>query len=169
VEKLAEKVGVLISQQADKLVAKSAPKVDRIAALKQKLGGKKERPALLIQISERHVGAPRIDPAAQTEFSKTCQALGFTLIDPEEGIKAKADLIIKGEGFSEFAARHGNLVSVKARVEIKVIDRKTDRVIAVDRQTALVVDLTEQIAGKAALEQATAILAERIIPQMVGK
>ena len=47
------------------------------------------------------------------------------------------------------------------------IDRKTDKIIAVDRQTALVVDLTESIAGKAAIQEAAAILAERILPRLV--
>jgi len=39
----------------------------------------------------------------------------------------------------------------------------------VDRQTALVVDLTEQLAGKAALQEAAARLAERLLPKLVTK
>ena len=74
-----------------------------------------------------------------------------------------------GEGFSEFAMRHGNLVSVKARLEVKAVDRQTDKVIAMDRQTAVVVDLTEQIAGKSALQKAAAEIAERLLPKLVTK
>ena len=89
------------------------------------------------------------------------------MIDPEEGLRSKADVLISGEGFSEFATRHGNLVSVKARVEIKAVDRLTDKVLTADRQTAVVVDLAEQVAGKAALQEAAAALAERVLPKLV--
>ena len=34
-----------------------------------------------------------------------------------------ADVLIKGEGFSDLASRQGNLVAVKARVELMAIDR----------------------------------------------
>jgi len=165
VEKLAEQVAQTITKQADKLVAKVAAKADRIAALKQKLKG--DRPVVMVQISERHIGTARIDPAAQTEVTKFCKDTGFTVLDPEEALKARADIVIEGEAISETAARHGNLISVKARVEIKAIDRKTDKILAADRQTALVVDLTENIAGKTALQEAAAILAERILPKLI--
>ena len=75
-------------------------------------------------------------------------------------------VLIQGEGFSEFAMRRGNMVSVKARLEVKAIDRATDRVIATDRQTAVVVDLTEEVAGKAALQEAAAQIAERLLPKL---
>ena len=77
------------------------------------------------------------------------------------------DILIVGEAFSETATRTGGLVSVKARVEIKMIDRKTDKILAIDRQAAIVVDLTENIAGKAAIQEAAAMLAERMLPKLV--
>lgn len=168
VEKLADKVSEAIAKNSVKLVAKVVSKADRLAALKSKLK-KGPRPVLMIQISERHLGAPRVDPAAETEVSKFCQETGFTLIDPEEGNKGQAAILIKGEGLSELASRTGNLVAVKARVEIKAIERKSGKVLAVDRQTALKVDLAENIASKSALQEAAAILAERILPKLVGE
>jgi hypothetical protein len=74
--------------------------------------------------------------------------------------------VITGEGFSQFAARHGNLVSVKARVEIKAVDRKSNEVLASDREVTVAADLSEQIAGKSALEQAAAKLAQRLLPKL---
>jgi hypothetical protein len=47
------------------------------------------------------------------------------------------------------------------------VDRKTDKVLVADRQTAVAVDLSEQNAGKAALGQAAAVLAERLLPRLV--
>jgi hypothetical protein len=49
------------------------------------------------------------------------------------------------------------------------VDRRTDEVIAIDRQVAVEVDLTEQIAGKKALQKAAAAIAERLLPKLVGK
>ncbi len=73
----------------------------------------------------------------------------------------------QGDG-TQFASRHGNLISVKARLELKAVDNKTSRVLAIDRQTSVTVDLTEQLAGKAALQEAAAQLAERLLPKLAG-
>ena len=167
VEKLAEKVAETITKQSDKLVAKQVPKKDRIAELKKKIKGD-DLPSVFVKIKERHIGMATIDPAAQTEVEKFAAEVGFPVIDAKAGNKGQAAIYIAGEGFSEFASRRDNLVAVKARVEIKAIDRKTGKVIASDRQTALAVDLTEQIAGKTALQQAAAILAERILPKLTS-
>jgi TolB-like protein len=166
VDQLAVKLGEKITEKAPELVAKVVAEKDRIAALKEK-SKKGTRPTLFIQIGERHVGLPKIDPAAKTELLLFAKETGFTIVDDEDGMKNKADYIIKGEGISETAARNGNLVTVKSRVEVKVVDRKTDMVVAVDRQTVVVVDLTEQIAGKSALQEAAAQIAERILPKLV--
>ncbi len=165
VEQLAEKVSAKIAEGANTLVAKVVTREDRIAALKESLGEAK-RPTVLVSIAERHVGQTTIDPAAETEVALFCKETGFEVLDAAAG-KKDAEIIIKGEGFSEFAMRRGNLVSVKARLEVKAIDLATDKVIAIDRQVAVEVDLTEQIAGKKALQKAAAMIAERMLPKLV--
>jgi curli biogenesis system outer membrane secretion channel CsgG len=165
VDKLADAVADKL-KEADKLVARPAPAVDRLAALKQKMK-KGARPAVWVSVSERHVGRPAVDPAAQTELIAFLKGTGFEVIDAEEGGQGKADLLIKGEAFSETAGRVGDIVTAKARVEIKVVDRKTDKVVAVDRQVAVAADLAEQSAGKAALQEAASAIAERLLPKLV--
>lgn len=165
VEELGKKVAATIVKESGKLVAQEVKMENRIAALNKKLGDAK-RPTVMIKIAERHVGQATIDPAAETEMGVFCKALGFEVIDPKAGDR-KADIMITGEGFSEFAMRQGNIVSVKARVEIKAIDRQTDKVVAIDRQTDVEVDLTELLAGKKALQKAAATVAERLLPKLV--
>ncbi|MCX6997958.1 MAG: hypothetical protein NTV49_12950 [Kiritimatiellaeota bacterium] len=167
-EQLAKKIGETIVKDADKLVAKEIKIADRIAAVKQALGEAK-RPVIMIKAAERHVGRATIDPAADTELTLFCKETGFEVLDAQSGSGKQADIVLQSEGFSEFAMRRGSLVSVKARLEVKAIDRATDKVIAVDRQTTVVVDLTEQIAGKAALQESAAQIAERLLPRLVKK
>ena len=166
VEQLAEKVAAAITGEAHKLVAKEVKHEDRVEALRERIG-KAKRPTVMVRITERHVGQATLDPAAQTELMLICTETGFTVIDPEKGAANQADVTITGEGISEFATRRGNLVSVKARLELKATDRATGKVLAVDRQVTVAVDLTEQIAGKNALQQAALDIAMRMLPKVV--
>ena len=52
-------------------------------------------------------------------------------------------------------------------MEVKAVDQYTGKVIAIDRQTSVQVDLTEQLAGKAALQEAAAAVAQRLLPKIV--
>ncbi len=167
IDRLAGAVADTIAKQGDKLVAPRTSATDRIAELNKQLKDSK-RPRVMITIPEHHVGRIVHDPAAQTELMRFCKATGVTVLDPG-GPVGQADILIVGEGVSEVAGRVGNLVSVKARVELKAVERTTDKVLVADRQTVVVVDLAEQIAGKTALQQAGAILAERLLPRLVQK
>ena len=104
---------------------------------------------------------------AETEVTLYATESGFTVIDPDEGDKKDADILIVGEGMSEYATRHGNLISVRARLEVKAIDVDSGEIIAIDRHTSVAVGLTERIAGKSALQSAAASIAERLLPKVV--
>ena len=163
-DKLAKKIVAVVTGKGDTLVAKVETREDRIERMKKALKGDK-RPIISVKIVERHFGAPTIDPAAETELAKIAGECGFKLVDDKSD--TKPDVEITGEAFSEFGLRKGSLVSCKARVEIKVREKTSGNVLFVDRQTSVAVDISEQIAGKSALQTAAMELAERIIPKLV--
>jgi TolB-like protein len=166
VEALAEQVAQTVANRAGELVAKPKTREDRIAELQKAVAGSKT-PVVRIQVQERHVGQATIDPAAETELTLFATEAGFEVVDGEASPTRKAQVQLTGEAFSEFSTRHGNLISVKARVEVTAVESATGKVLATDRQTAVAVDLAEQIAGKTALQHAAAEIAERLLPKLV--
>jgi hypothetical protein len=159
---LAQKIGTTIIAKADTLVAKVESREERISKLKKSVAGK-SLPSVSVKIGERHFGAPVIDPAAETELSLILQQCGFTVVDDKSA--QKADVEITGEAFSAFGLRRGNLISCKARVELKV-QKRDGEIVANDRQTSVAVDIAEQTAAKTALQNAAAALAERVLPKL---
>lgn len=159
---LAKKIVATVTQKGDTLLAKVESREARIARLKKSLGTAK-RPAVLIKIGERHFGQPVVDPAAETELGLVLKECGFTLVDAQSA--QKPDFEITGDAFSAYGLRKGNLISCKARVELKV-QKHTGEIVAVDRQTTVAVDITEQTAAKTALQQAGLDLAERLAPKL---
>jgi hypothetical protein len=162
-EELAQKIAATITAKGDTLVAKVRSHEERMAAIKKSLKPGK-LPSVSVKVPERHFGQPVIDPAVETEVGLILKECGFAVVDDKS--KSKPDIEITGEAFSAFGARKGNLISCKARVELKVHNAKGD-LLAVDRQTSVAVDLAEQTAAKTALQNAASDLAERLIPKLV--
>jgi len=163
-ESLAKKIAADVTQKGDTLVAKVETHEDRVAKIKKALGDKK-LPVVSVKITEQHFGQHVIDPAAQTELSLILQQCGFTLADDNSTNRPAIE--ITGEAFSEFGMRKGNLQSCRARIEIKVRDVASGKIISVDRQTSVAVDLAEHIAAKTALQNGAGELAERLIPKLI--
>ena len=160
---LAKKISKAVIDKGDTLVAKVESRAERIAKFKQALAGK-TLPAVSVKIAERHFGQPVIDPAAETELGKVLQECGFTLVDDKS--KQKGDIEITGEAFSALGMRKGNLISCKARIELKAHDLEQRKLLVTDSQTSVAVDIAEHTAAKAALESAALDLAERLLPRL---
>ena len=163
-ESLAKKIAADLTAKGDTQVAKVDTREDRIAKIKKELDGKK-LPVVSVKISEQHFGQFVIDPAAQTELSLILQQCGFTLADDNSTNRAAIE--ITGEAFSEFGMSKGNLKSCRARIEIKARDVASGKILDIDRQTSMAVDLAEHVAAKTALENGADELAERLLPKLV--
>lgn len=160
---LAASIAAIIATNSGALAAAPARPDERIARIK---GGLKpgKRPVVSVHVPEQHFGRPVIDPAAETELALILNQCGFALVDRKSG--ARPDFALEGEAFSERGMQKGNLVSCKARLELKLRNLATGEVLAVDRQVSIGIDLSEHIAAKAALQNAAAEMAERIIARL---
>jgi len=164
VNELAPKIIAVIEKRGDTLLAKVEDPAARLERLKKLVAGKAP-PSISVQIAEQHINHAIIDPAAQTEMKLILQQIGFEVLDPSSG--KQPDMLITGEGFSEMAGRRGNLVSCRSRVEIKVTQPATGKLLLADRQADVAVDLAENVAGKTALQNAALKLIDRIVPALV--
>lgn len=164
-QELARKLSATLTSRADTLVAKVPSREDRVLAIAKKLKTGK-RPVVAIHIPERHFGSPVADPAAETELGLILQQCGFTLVDSKS--TQPADIEITGEAFSAYGARRGQMISCKARIELKAHKKSDGSILVIDRQTSVAVDIAEQTAAKTALENAAAELASRLAPKLVA-
>jgi TolB-like protein len=168
---LSEKLAKRLPEAAPKLIAADDLALDPIPALKKRLAALK-LPKLSVSVTERHVQevrAARADPAVETEVRMLLVQCGFTVIDGDAKDQAKAgvEVNVTGEGFTEFGARIGNLISCNDRVEIKLTRVADGKVLLADRDTGRSVDISENLAAKTALQKSGRVLAIRIMEYFV--
>lgn len=161
-DELTDKIGKLVVKQRAALVPPVVTREARIAKLKETLAGT-PLPSIQIKVTEQDLSRVVIDPAVDTEFGKVVKEVGGTIVDPAQSGQAAA-IAITGEAISQTGARRGQLVSARARVELKAVRAADGKVLATDRETSVAVDIADAIAGKSALQNAAFDLAERILP-----
>ena len=163
---LAEKIGKLLAKQQAAFRVPVETAEARITRLRKLVQGK-TLPSVMVSIPEQHLRQSVPDPAVETEMKNTLLALGFEVIDATQSAK-KPDITIKGEAFSEAGARRGQLISARARIEAQAIRQNDAKVLAVDRETGVAVDIVESVAGKSALQNSASLLIERLLPKLVA-
>jgi len=161
----AEKIAGSIHKHADELTARSETSDDRTARLIKLMNGR-QPVTISVSIPEQHVSHRMVDPAAETEIANTLGQTGFVLVTKTASPAATYQVI--GEGVSEATIRRGDFISCSARVEVKVIETASGRILLQDRQTEVAVAGAETIAAKTALQKAGALLAERIVAQFAA-
>jgi len=178
---LAEDVAGVIKRSGRSLLPPDEKLTDPVADLRKALAAK-VRPTVAVLVPESHLTRVVVDPAVETELKKMLTSCAVTVVDTGKNDLAdwarkmlksakqpwpagvdKADYVIVGEAFSEFAGRTGDLVSCAARAEINVIERKTGKIVRADRHTARAVDLAEALAGKTALQKCGRKLGLRLL------
>ena len=184
---IVQELADYLAKNRSKMVVKVATPADQVEALRKALEDK-NLPTVSVTIPEHLVGAQAVDPAAQTEFIYLMRKVGIAVIDSsklgladwadeffkDSGTRlpdkaSQVDIVFVGEGFAEFAGRTQDLITENARLEVKAVDVKTNKILGISRQTTKHVDLSEQIAGKTALQKAAGEAAVEMLPEVVDE
>lgn len=177
INQLVDKLADGLERWAPELLPKTEEFQNKVKMLKRQLKGR-ELPTVAVMIPEVHINRLTADPAAETEIKKIFRQIGFNVIEAKRKSLEKlakdfslagVDIIITGEGFSEFAARIGGLVGCIARLEVQATERESHRIITSERTTRRAVDLSEAIAGKTALQAAGHELAIKLIEKIANE
>ncbi len=158
---LSEKIGQIVVDKRESLVADVETEEEFLERLKEVIGDKGKGVKVYVSVSEEHLSQVIPDPAVETEMLMVFEKLGYDITEEQ----SEAAIRIIGEAFSERAAQRGQLISCRARAEIKHFDN-SDELVSVDRQTEVAVDLAENVAAKSALQKIGLILAERMIKRL---
>jgi hypothetical protein len=164
---LARKLITDLPAEGPKLIAADDPGIDPVPGLKKILSGK-TLPKIAVRVYERHLPeatSVHADPAVEIELKLLLTGCGFTVIDGDDTDLAKAgvQVVITGEAFSELAAHIGNLVSCTDRIELKMTQFSDGKVLFADRDNNRAVDLSENLAGKLAMQKSARLLGIHVL------
>lgn len=159
---LSQKIAQTIVDQSTNILAPApVSREKRVSDILSKVHGK-HRPAVLVTINEQMPSDSTAQHTAETELGLLLQKAGFTAVD--EKSRSKADIIITGDAMSSGGQKAGSLVSSHAILAIKAEHRKDGKIVSLDRQEGVAVDISESMAAKEALQNATDDLSERLLP-----
>lgn len=161
-------------------------KADECALLRNSL-----KPKVMVVIPEEHISRRVPDPAGETEILRKLKQFGYDIIDPKQvekirmqdafnqaldandmaalsnfGREMEADIMIVGEAFSEDGNRLNNMFSARARVEARAIDVNSGSILATNGAHGSGLDISPNIAGKAALREAGSLMADYFINEL---
>jgi len=100
---------------------------------------------------------PRIDPAAETALKQKLIGNGFQVVS------TNANISIEGEGFGECMGRFDSFWQGRARLEVKVTETSTGRILVSEALHAGGIDVTPGAAAKRALQRAGERMGECLV------
>jgi hypothetical protein len=165
---LSAKIAQTIGAHATNLIAvekeSTSARLDRV--VKSIVGA--NRPSVSVEIRWSHPSKARAHlipghcTAAETEFGAILLRAGFPVVD--EKSDRKPDIEITGVLDRSQGPGAGGLYSYRAVLELKVQQRLTGDIIAIDRQESIATDATKMNADRSSEIQAVDDLAQRILP-----
>lgn len=156
---LNQKVASLLAKRGEKLLPAPVTEKSALELLAKTVQGNKRK--VYVEIPE-NISVSIPDPAAKTAVEKLLLALGFELCENS----VKADFAVTGEAFAVNGGAFSKFVNATGRIEMKIRDVKTDKILATGSQTVRVAGTAYQIAAKDALEEAALRLAVELFPTM---
>jgi TolB-like protein len=159
---LADKIAKTISEQeASLLAAPSQTREERVEKIVKSIQGT-NRPTVFVSVVFLRADAKGHSVASEDELGAILLKAGFPVVD--QNSEQKPDLVISGVANYDVGTKHGELYTCAGETELKVVERKTGRVIAFERQESTVTDSSKRVANRAVQANAMDGLAERILP-----
>ena len=157
---LSRKIAQNIREHAATFVVETQSHEEYLQRIVNSIKGT-NRPTVLVEF--RFPSSVR-QHTANTEMGLILQRAGFTVVDAKSD--QKPDVEITGMAASETARNKNDLYSARTVIEAKVQDRRTGRIIAVDRQVGEAVEAGNMTAWRSSTTKAVDALAERLLPQL---
>lgn len=155
---LAEKVQAVLENDVDKLLPRKATVfsiADKLAAIKG--NGRK----VYLDVKE-NVQQNTPDPASDIALKKILLALDFQIVK----VRSEADFAIVCEAVASNAGQYHKFSSAQARVELSVYQVKSEKLLATGAQKETMAGATYIIAAKDAINQATLVLAGKVLQSL---
>jgi len=156
---LSRKIAQTINDQRTNLImAVQESDTERLERIVKSINGT-NRPTVSVKILLKNgwLGATPVD-----EFGIMLLKAGFAVVDGNSD--RKPDVEITGDCAISPGPRHGDLYSCEASIELKVVDRRTGNIIAIDHQESTAADATRGGANRSSQVNAVDALAERVLP-----
>jgi TolB-like protein len=158
---LSRRIAQTISAQATNLVAIAGEsRNQRLARIVKSIKGK-NRPAVSFDIRWARDNSQR-SVTGEGELGALLLQAGFTVVDAHS--ERKPDVEITGVQEYSLGPKRGDLFTCRAVFDLKVQERRTGAILALDRAESSVTDVTVPGALRTAQADAVDQLAERILP-----
>jgi TolB-like protein len=164
-DRLSRKIAQTIRDQTANLTAPpqetSAERLDRI--IKNTTGT--NRPSVSVNLNglyEKDPGKSHVSTIMEGEFGAVLLKAGFPLAD--EKSDRKPDIVISGSGHGTEGPRQGDLFSFVVVVDVKVQERRTGRILALEHLAASATGGASGAAEAAALVNAVDGICDRALP-----